>query len=93
MPGELKKKPSLGISLVPVVVLIIALGYFIWQSQVRDEKADGSAIATAAVEPDVTQETVLEDDQAEEVRRSIAVLPFRDFSPDRPYGECCTAKQ
>ena len=51
-----------------IVVLVIALGYFIWESRFRDAN-------DASVGPDAVAEVVTE--------KTIAVLPFASFSEDQ----------
>jgi len=65
-----------------IAVLVVALGYFIWQSQVPRSNPEIPATTAAA---DDSSESVLPVDapaEPEELRRSIAVLPFVNMSSD-----------
>ena len=59
---------------VIIVVLVIALGYFIWERQARIEPAE------AVARPTVETSTPVEE--AAPNKRSIAVLPFVNMSAD-----------
>ncbi len=63
-------------------LLVVALGYFIWQSQTRQDSVAPTPTGTSTATPDVSAETSGTPEQAAEMEPSIAVLPFVNMSAD-----------
>jgi TolB-like protein len=63
-----------------IIVLVLAVAYFIWESRYADHDHQAAPLAQAPAE---TVESVPEATQAsEQPEPSIAVLPFADMSPE-----------
>jgi TolB-like protein len=63
-----------------IVVLVIALAYFVWESRFDDEHATPSAPAEASSPPQ--QQQTVESVPVKKAERSVAVLPFVNISSD-----------
>jgi TolB-like protein len=63
-------------------LLVLALGYFIWQSETRQDNVAPTQAETATTTPDVSAETSGTPVQTAEQEPSIAVLPFVNMSAD-----------
>jgi len=67
------------INVLVISLLMVALGYFVWESRFQQEasNSEGKQIADGTAETDDTQV------EPQAVGRSIAVLPFESFSGDK----------
>jgi len=63
-------------------LLVLVLGYFIWQSQARQDNIVPMQTGTSTTTQDVSAETSGTPAQAAEQEPSIAVLPFVNMSAD-----------
>jgi TolB-like protein/Tfp pilus assembly protein PilF len=67
------------INVLVIGLLLVALGYFVWESRFQREAAGSRATQMAAGTTE-TDDTMIE---SQAVGRSIAVLPFESFSGDK----------
>jgi len=66
-----------------IVLLVLALGYFIWQTQNHENHIVEVQTGTSTTTPTVSAEQIETPAQKTDAEPSIAVLPFTDMSPDQ----------